>query len=81
MEMDLEGKNALITGSGSGIGRAITLGLAREGVNIAVNDINQQNAEDAAAEIASLGYRTMVVLANVADEVEVKTMADRIVTD
>lgn len=81
MEMDLKGKNALITGSGSGIGRAIALGLAREGVNIAVNDINQQNAEDAAAEIASLGYRTMVVLANVADEVEVKTMADRIVTD
>jgi len=78
METGLKGKIALVTGCGSGIGKAIALGLAKEGVDIAVNDVNQQNAEGTAAEVRTLGSRAMVVLANVADESEVKKMANRI---
>jgi 3-oxoacyl-[acyl-carrier protein] reductase len=81
MEMDLKGKIALVTGAGSGIGRAVALGLAREGVDIAVNDVNQQNAGDAAKEIAAMGCRSTVVLANVADEAEVSKMVERIVEE
>ena len=81
METGLKGKVALVTGSGSGIGRAIALGLAKEGVDIAVNDVSQQNAEDAAAEIHKTGVRAIAVLASVADEKEVEKMVDRIVAE
>ena len=81
METGLKGKIALVTGSGSGIGKAIALGLAREGVDIAVNDVNQENAGNAASEIRETGSRAMVVLASVADEAEVSRMVDRIVAE
>ena len=81
METGLKGKIALVTGSGSGIGKAIALGLAREGVDIAVNDVNQENAENAASEIRETGSHAMVVLASVADEAEVNRMVDQVVAE
>jgi 3-oxoacyl-[acyl-carrier protein] reductase len=81
METGLKGKIALVTGSGSGIGKAIALGLAREGVGIAVNDVNQGNAENAASEIRETGSHAMVVLASVADEAEVNRMVDQVVAE
>jgi len=81
METNLKGKVALVTGSGSGIGKAIALGLTREGVDIAVNDVNQPNAESTAAEIRTLGGRAMVVMASVTNEAEVGKMVDRIVAE
>jgi len=81
METNLKGKIALVTGSGSGIGKAIALGLAREDVDIAVNDVSQQNAEGTAAEIREIGSRAMVVLASVADEAEVRKMVEKIVVE
>ncbi|TET68269.1 MAG: SDR family oxidoreductase, partial [Dehalococcoidia bacterium] len=81
MEMDLKGKIALVTGAGSGIGKAVALGLAKERVDIAVNDVNLKNAEDAANEIAAMGGRSMAVQANVADEAEVSKMVARVVEE
>jgi len=81
METGLKGKVALVTGSGSGIGKAIALGLAGEGVDIAVNDVNQGNAEGTVAEIQGMGGRAMVVMASVAEEAEVKKMVDCIVAE
>lgn len=81
METNLKGKIALVTGSGSGIGKAIALGLSREGVDVAVNDVNQQNAEGTAAEIREAGSRALVAMASVADEKEVARMVDRIVAE
>ena len=81
METGLKGKIALVTGSGSGIGKAIALGLAREGVDIAVNDVNQGNTENAASEIRETGSHAMAVMANVADETEVSKMVDQIVAE
>ena len=81
MDMDLKDKIALVTGSGSGIGRAIALGLAGEGADIVVNDVNREKADGTAAEIAALGRRSLVIPASVAEETEVKTMVGRIVKE
>ena len=53
--MQLEGKVALITGGGSGIGRAIALGYAREGAQVVLLDMNEKAAAEAAREIRSAG--------------------------
>ena len=54
----LEGKIALVTGAGRGIGRAVALDLARAGADLVVNYAHSQKAaEEAAAEIQALGRR------------------------
>lgn len=71
---DLNGKNALITGGGRGIGREVALTLARAGANVAVSDIDQNTAQETANEIASLGKRSLAVQADVAQSESVKQM-------
>jgi len=66
--MEFEGKVALITGSGRGIGRAIALHLAERGADIVVNFFrNRTPAEDTAAEIGKLGRKAIVVKADIGD--------------
>jgi 3-oxoacyl-[acyl-carrier protein] reductase len=79
MQTGLSGKIALVTGAGSGLGRAIALGLAAEGADIAVNDVTLERAGGTADEIVALGVRAIPVPADVADEAGVKRMVDEIV--
>jgi len=72
-----EGKKALVTGGGRGLGKAICLALAKEGVDIATTDL--QGAEQTAAEIKKLGRQALAFTANVLKEAEVKAMVDKIV--
>jgi len=82
MDTGLLRKIALVTGSGRGIGRAIALGLAREGADIVVNcRADEESAERTAGEIRSLGRRAMVVVADVTDEGKVQEMVELIVRE
>ncbi len=79
--MKLEGKVALITGAGSGIGQAVALRFANEGADIAVNDIKLAAAEKTVESVKSLGRRAIAVQADVADEKQVNAMVDRVIKD
>jgi 2-hydroxycyclohexanecarboxyl-CoA dehydrogenase len=57
--MKLRGKTALVTGGGRGIGRAIALGLAQEGAQVAVLDILAENATLVAREIEAMGVKAL----------------------
>ena len=69
--MRLKGKTALVTGSSSGIGKAIALRFAREGADVAVHYHSEEDeARAAAAEIEELGRRAVALGANVGDVAE-----------
>ena len=72
------GRTALVTGASRGIGRAIALGLARDGFDLVVNDIARQRGEleDVAAEVGRIGRRAITVLADVSDREAVRAMVD-----
>lgn len=66
--MRFEGKIALITGSGRGIGKAIALQMAEEGADIVINFFrNRKPAEETAEQIRELGRRVEVVKANIGE--------------
>ena len=73
----LEGKVALITGGGRGIGRAIALRLAREGADVAISDLNESTADEAAKEIRDLGSRAIAIGADVTKADQVDAMVAR----
>ncbi len=63
----LDGKNAVVTGAGRGIGRAYALALAQEGANAVVNDVDGAEAEKVVQEIAALGRKAVADSSSVAD--------------
>ncbi len=78
----LDGKVALVTGSGRNIGRATVLQLAREGANIVVNArSNQQEAESVAREVRDLGVKAVPILADVGNKSEVEALAAKALSE
>lgn len=72
--MRLQGKVALITGAGSGIGRGTALTFAREGADVVVNDLNLEGAQAVVEEVKALGQSALAVRADVSDQGEVDGM-------
>lgn len=70
--MRLQNKKALITGGGSGIGRATALAMAAEGADVAVVDINLAAAQAVAKEVEALGVKALGIAGDVADEASVQ---------
>ena len=75
--MKLEGKIALVTGSGRNIGRSIALALAGEGADVVVNArTNQKEADAVADEVRALGAQALPLLADVGDRGQLEGMLD-----
>ncbi|TGE23125.1 3-ketoacyl-ACP reductase [Hymenobacter metallicola] len=68
----IAGKTALVTGAGKGIGRAVALALAREGVHVALLARTESQLREVAQEIEALGVKAVVVTADVADRLAVE---------
>jgi 3-oxoacyl-[acyl-carrier protein] reductase len=75
--MRLQNKVAVITGGAQGLGRAIALGMAREGAKVAVADLQGEKAKGVARELESLGAEALAVEVNVASELSVKKLAEQ----
>jgi len=75
MDLGIKGRRALVAGSSSGIGAAIALELAREGVEIVVHGRSADSAEAVRAQIEAEGGRALVVLASLDDPAQVERLA------
>ena len=76
-EMSLVGKTAIVTGSGRGIGRAIALVMAEAGANVVTVARTAIEIEKTAADVRSLGRKSMAITADVTDSSDVDSMVDR----
>ena len=76
----LEGKVALVTGGGGGIGRATSLAFAREGAKVAVVDVLPQAGEETVQMIKDAGGEAIFIKTDVTKSEEVKAMADKTFT-
>ena len=72
----LENKVALVTGAARGIGKAISLTLAREGADIVANALNAPNLEVLAGEIQALGRKSATVTGDVSKKADVERIVD-----
>ena len=72
-----EGKVALVTGGGSGIGRATSLAFANEGAKVVIDDINVEGGEETLAMVKSAGGEAVFVKANVSKAAEVEAMVQK----
>ncbi|MGH7917504.1 MAG: SDR family NAD(P)-dependent oxidoreductase, partial [Candidatus Binataceae bacterium] len=78
--MRLEGKIALVTGSSSGIGRAIALRFAREGSTLVVNGRDERKIANVVKEIERAGGRAVGIRANVGKYTETHAMVEQAIT-
>lgn len=72
----LQGKNAIITGAGKGIGRALAIALAQEGVNIGLAARTASDLDTVAAELKQYGVKTAIAIMDVADIHAVNSAVD-----
>ncbi len=79
--MNLNGKNAIVTGGGKGLGKAVAIALAKEGVNIGITGRNEENLKSTAAELADLGVTAAYAVFNVDDEEAVDNGIKTLVAD
>lgn len=75
----LDGRVALVTGGGSGIGQATAAAMAREGARVAVSDLSKEGAEITVALINAAGGQSIAIAGDVTEEADVMSMVARTV--
>ena len=78
---DLSGKVAVVTGGTTGLGQAISLGLAEAGAHVVPSSRRQEQVEKVAAEIVALGRRSLRVASDVSDRASVQRLHDAVVKE
>jgi 2-hydroxycyclohexanecarboxyl-CoA dehydrogenase len=83
MELGLKGKNVIVTGGGSNIGRAIVHAFAAEGCNITIAELAPAQGEKVAAEVVQLngGGRVEVIASDVTDHQQVERMVEQSIAE
>lgn len=78
MKFDLKGKTAIVTGGGSGIGKAISIALAGNGAHVHILELQAEFANDTLSEIGKIGGKTNAHACNVAEQGQVKSVVQDI---
>lgn len=78
---DLKNKNGLITGAGKGIGKAVAIALAKEGVNLILVSRTKSDIDQLAEETAKLGVKTLALSADVSDINSINTAVEKAIVE
>ena len=83
MDLGLQGRNVIVTGGGSNIGRAIVHAFAAEGANITIAELVPAQGQLVAAEVAQMdtGSRVKVIETDVTDREQVEAMVDQSIAE
>ncbi len=77
--MGLKGQVAFVTGGARGIGRAIALRLAKDGANVAIGDMREEEGKQTAADLQAAGVQSLFVTLNVTDQESVTAAVKQVV--
>jgi NAD(P)-dependent dehydrogenase (short-subunit alcohol dehydrogenase family) len=81
MQFNFKGKTALITGAGSGLGRAAALLFAKNNANVIVSDLNIDGGEETVRLISDAGGTAVFISCDVTNELEVNSLIEKAVSD
>ena len=76
--MRLEGKKAVVTGAGQGIGRSIAMKMAHEGADVVIAEMNPDTGERVRKEVEALGRKALSFAVDVADQRQVRGMVEEV---
>ncbi len=79
--MEIKDKVIAVTGAAQGLGRIFATDLAKKGAQLALIDISEENLKETQAQCQKEGVKSVIYLANIADESEVEMLFEKIVTD